>query len=381
MRIAAAGRLLRAHMSIESVWLRNSLRGALGLALAVLVAQLTDVQHAFWVVLGTMSVLRSSALATSATIAWALLGTLAGIVVGGLLVFAVGGDQGALWAVLPLAVLLAAYAPQAISFAAGQAAFTLVVLVLFNLIEPAGWRVGLVRVEDIAIGAAVSLFVGILAWPRGTTAILRRAIGSAYLGAAHFLDATITALLGEGPQAEAELAAREAFDTAQLLDAAIRDYLATRTPVRGGLHDLTMLSAGATRVRRVARLLQDAHAFMRLAPFDDDVPQLVLARDAFDAERHARCDWYELLGTAISRQAPSPRPERDGVDGRDWPARSVVLGGMHTGERLQPGLAIAWARRHLDVLTDVEPALASAYERIDAGESVKPDSGSEPVRP
>src|SRR6185437_4049547 len=92
--------------SMRSVWLRNSLRGAIGLALAVLVGQLADLQNSFWIVLGTMSVLRSSALSTSATIASALLGTLAGIVVGGLIVVAVGGDRGVLWAVLPFAVLL-----------------------------------------------------------------------------------------------------------------------------------------------------------------------------------------------------------------------------------------------------------------------------------
>ena len=178
-RIDTARRLVRTHASTRSVWLRNSLRWAVGLALAVLVGQLADLQNSFWIVLGTMSVLRSSALSTSATIASALLGTLAGIVLGGLIVVAVGGDHGVLWAVLPFAVLLAAYAPQAISFAAGQGAFTIVVLVLFNLIQPAGWRVGLVRVEDVAVGAAVSLLVGLLLWPRGATTILRGAIGAA----------------------------------------------------------------------------------------------------------------------------------------------------------------------------------------------------------
>jgi hypothetical protein len=39
-----------------------------------------------------------------------------------------------------------------ISFAAGQAAFTLVLVILFNIIAPAGWEIGLVRVEDVALG-------------------------------------------------------------------------------------------------------------------------------------------------------------------------------------------------------------------------------------
>jgi uncharacterized membrane protein YccC len=364
-RIDTARRLVLAHASTRSVWLRNSLRWAVGLALAVLVGQLADLQNSFWIVLGTMSVLRSSALSTSATIASALLGTLAGIVLGGLIVVAVGADHGVLWAVLPLAVLLAAYAPQAISFAAGQGAFTIVVLVLFNLIHPAGWRVGLVRVEDVAIGAAVSLLVGLLLWPRGATTILRGAIGAAYDGAAHYLDATIAALLGTGEPAQSSLAAREAFDTAQLLDAAMRDYLANRGAARRHINDLTLLATGAGRVRRVARLLQDAHSFMRLAPIDDALPRLARARDALSAERQARCGWYESFGRAVALATSSPDPESRDVDG-DAPASngSVVLEHVSDGDRLQPGLAIAWAHRHLDVLAELELVLDSAYGRI-----------------
>ncbi|MGA9875810.1 MAG: FUSC family protein [Solirubrobacteraceae bacterium] len=378
-RIYTARRLMRAHTSTRSVWLRNSLRWAVGLALAVLVGQLADLQNSFWIVLGTMSVLRSNALSTSATIASALLGTLAGIVIGGLIVVAVGGDRGVLWAVLPFAVLLAAYAPQAISFAAGQGAFTIVVLVLFNLIQPAGWRVGLVRVEDVAVGASVSLLVGLLLWPRGATTILRGAIGAAYNGAAHYLDATITALLDGDEQAHSTLAAREAFDTEQLLDAAIRDYLANRGSARGRINDITLLATGASRVRRIARLLQDAHSFMRLAPIDDTLPRLASARDALDAERQARCGWYESFGKAIAQAASSPdaessdagttarAPARElsvaGTTARA-PASEVVLEHVDGGDSLQPGLAIAWARRHLHVLAELELMLGSAYGRI-----------------
>jgi len=55
------------HLTLRSVWLRNSLRGAAALALAVAVARITGVSHAFWVALGTLSVLRSNALGTGAT--------------------------------------------------------------------------------------------------------------------------------------------------------------------------------------------------------------------------------------------------------------------------------------------------------------------------
>ncbi|HEY2536620.1 MAG TPA: FUSC family protein [Solirubrobacteraceae bacterium] len=370
-RLRAGSRVLRTHASPNSVWLRNSLRGAAGLALAVLVGKLTDLQDGFWIVLGTMSVLRSNALTTSATIARALLGTLAGIVAGGLIVIAVGADRGVLWAVLPLAALLAAYAPQAISFAAGQAAFTLVVLVLFNLLQPDGWRVGIVRIEDVAVGAGVSLLVGVLLWPRGTRTILREAIGAAYIRSAQQLDTTIALLLGEGDSARADRAAREASDAGQLLDTALRDYLASRPTAPGRLHDLTVLSTGAGRMRRVAGLLADSHELWRLAPLAQTPPRLARARAAFDSERSACCGWYESLGKAISQAAPPPAPagSRPGAgDGeleaqRTAPSR-VVLEGASAHDQVQPGLAIAWAQRHLDVLAEMEPVLTAACRRI-----------------
>src|SRR5204863_243299 len=78
------------------------------------------------------------------------------------------------------AILLAAYAPRAISFAAGQAGFTVTLFVLFNIIQPVGWRVGLIRIEDVAIGFAISLGVGLLFWPRGAAALLREDLAAAY---------------------------------------------------------------------------------------------------------------------------------------------------------------------------------------------------------
>ena len=147
----AAEHLALEHANLHSIWLRNSLRGAVALAVSVFIAQSLSLQHGFWVVLGTLSVLRSNALSTGWSIVSASFGTAAGIVVGALLVVAIGTHHVVLWAVLPIAVLLAAYAPRAISFAAGQAGFTITLLVLFNIIQPVGWQVGLVRVEDVAI--------------------------------------------------------------------------------------------------------------------------------------------------------------------------------------------------------------------------------------
>src|SRR3954454_1078239 len=185
--VSAAHERAGAHVEQHSLWLQNSIRGAIGLGLAVLIANLTGVQHAFWVVLGTLSVLRSNALSTGQNVLRGLLGTVVGFAVGGALVELVGTNTTLLWVLLPPAVLLAGLAPAAISFAAGQAAFTLTLLILFNILAPEGWEIGLVRIEDVAIGGAVSLAVGLLLWPRGAGAALGPALAQPYAASAEYL--------------------------------------------------------------------------------------------------------------------------------------------------------------------------------------------------
>ena len=170
--LSAARERLTSYLEPHSVWLHNSLRGAAGLGLAVLAARLAGVQHSFWVVLGALSVLRSNALNTGQDAVRAILGTVAGFIVGAALLVGIGTNTTLLWFLLPPAVFLAGVAPAVISFAGGQAAFTLVLVILFNIIQPTGWRVGLVRIEDVAIGVGVSLRRGcpVLAPRRGARA-------------------------------------------------------------------------------------------------------------------------------------------------------------------------------------------------------------------
>lgn len=351
-RLGAAGKLARAHASMRSVWLRNSLRGGLGLALAVLLAQLADLQNAFWVVLGTLSVLRSSALATGTSMASALAGCFVGIVVGGLLVIAVDGSETALWILLPFATGLAAYTPRAVSFAAGQAGFSIVVLVLFNLIHPSGWEVGLLRIEDVAIGAGVSLVVGLLFWPRGAVTVLRRALGRAYASAAAYLDATVDALLAGAPRpAEAE---REAFAAAQVLDSGVRDYLSDRSGANAPIEQLAVLMAGATRVREVAGLLDHNGVLVRMEPVDPELRRVDATRVELEADRDRRCGWYAEFGDALASRRPGPEPEPAP------PASAAVVFERAAGaDGVPPGVAIAWARRYLEALRDLERPLAA----------------------
>jgi len=97
------------ELAPPSIWLRNSLRTALAMALAVVVASSLAVPNAFWVVLGTLSALRSNIYATGRSAILALAGTALGVLIAVPFVGATGAPPWVLWIVLPLLVFLNEY--------------------------------------------------------------------------------------------------------------------------------------------------------------------------------------------------------------------------------------------------------------------------------
>jgi hypothetical protein len=301
----------------------------------------------------------------------AITGTVIGIVAGGLLVAAIGAHTWLLWTVFPCAVLLGAYSPRAISFTAGQAAFTVVIVVLFNLLDPVGWSVGVVRIEDVAIGCAISLVTGFLLWPRGAADVLRESIGGAYETAARYLDQTIATMLGSARAAPIEPVAIEASEAALRLDETVREYLAENGSARRDLDALARLVGGATRVRRVARLMHDATGFAPLAPLDRHAAWVAAACGPFDEEWQARREWFEGFGKAIAAGEEPPAAEADAPVRPAGPTSRlsrdrgpmVVLDG-EAKDGVPPGLALAWAERHLEDLLALEPPLSEAAHAV-----------------
>ena len=189
-------RTIRTHLESPSTVLQGSLRVAIGLALAVWVARSFGFSHGFWVVLGTIQVLRSNALGTGRTIILAVLGNVLGVAVGGLFAAVAGNHPTLMWIAFPIAVFGAAYAATTIGFMLSQAAFTINLIVVFNLISPAGWQVGLVRIEDLIVGALISLLVGLLLWPQGARRELARGLGSVYRSLDPYLAQAFDRVLG-----------------------------------------------------------------------------------------------------------------------------------------------------------------------------------------
>ena len=180
-------------VATRAVVVRNSLRTGLGLAVAVAITHLFPVQHGFWVVMGAMSVLRSSALTTGTRVVRAVSGTAIGFALGAAFIELMGVDPKVMWVMLPIVAFGSAYVPEVASFVAGQAMFTMMVLIIFNLIVPTGWSVGFIRVEDVVVGALVGAVVSMLLWPRGATARVARTVHAAYAVGAQYLMAAVRA--------------------------------------------------------------------------------------------------------------------------------------------------------------------------------------------
>jgi uncharacterized membrane protein YccC len=356
--LQAAGQRASAHVERNSVWLHNSLRGAAGLALAVLVADLSGVQHGFWVVFGTLSVLRSNALSTGQNIVRALIGTTAGFVIGGALVYVIGTNTTVLWIILPFAVLLAGLAPAAISFAAGQAAFTLTLLILFNILAPAGLDVGLVRIEDVALGSAVSLAVGLLFWPRGAAGRLGQALSDAYVDVANYLASAVSYGTGRcdasGPRPDPPTGdAIRAAAASRRLDDTFRGYLSERGAKPVPLAEVTILVNG------IAGLRLGADALVELWETDrHDGGDRASARAELLAKTGLMIGWYDRFALSLVGRGNVPEPL-----GRDQAADDRLVESVGRDLRGQDGAATAtgvrviWTSDHLDAARRLQDAL------------------------
>ncbi|MET0474470.1 MAG: FUSC family protein [Mycobacterium sp.] len=247
-------------LATRAVVVRNSIRTGLGLALAVAVTHVFPVEHGFWVVLGAMSVLRSSALSTGTRVVRAVVGTTIGFLLGVVFIELMGVDPVVMWLTLPLVAFGSAYVPEVASFVAGQAMFTMMVLIIFNVISPSGWQVGLIRVEDVIVGALVGAVVSLLLWPRGAAARVSRAIDAAIEAGATYLTVAVkrvTRGASESANDRVFSLGYDAMSASRTLDDAVRHYLSES----GGSTDLRApvirASNRAIRVRTAAELIAD----------------------------------------------------------------------------------------------------------------------------
>ncbi|MGD0311915.1 MAG: FUSC family protein [Acidimicrobiales bacterium] len=354
---------LASHLSFHSVWFRNAVRGGAGLALAVAVVEITDVEHGFWVVLGTLSVLRSNALGTGSTALRAVGGTAVGFVVGSAIMVGVANHTVLLWVLLPVAVLVAGVAPSVISFAAGQAGFTLVVIILFNIIEPTGWKVGLTRIEDVAIGCGVSIVVGLLFWPRGASAALGRALSDAFIMSSGYLSDAVSRLTTWSHEVDTLPGQRASHRAYLRLDDAFRQYLAERGAKTVSVETVSNLFTGSNRIRLAAYTL----ASLPVPAADADQPELesvtiagAVLRDSY-ATSHR---WYEEFAELLAdkRTTLDPPPLHDHALEQVLVEAFEDARNRRRADRLRTTLRMLWADDLLENQRQVQADLAASAD-------------------
>ncbi|MET8836288.1 FUSC family protein, partial [Micromonospora sp. NPDC004540] len=199
----------RAHLTPRSVYLEGAVRLAVALTAARVIAGVVNLQHGFWVLLATLSLMRASASDTRTTLRPALIGTLAGGAAGGLLLL-VSPARGAYAALLPLALVLAFGVGPLLGLGWAQALLTLLLIVVFAQLNPASWQLAGARVVDVAIGAVVGVLAGLLLWPRGSGGELRRNAGAYLAASGRAVEQIVGALAGTADARGAVDAARRA---------------------------------------------------------------------------------------------------------------------------------------------------------------------------
>jgi Fusaric acid resistance protein-like len=319
-------------------------------------------------VLGTLAVLRSNALNTGQNALRGLLGTVAGFVIGGVIVYAVGTDTTVLWLLLPPAVAFAGLAPAASSFAVGQAAFTTTLLILYNIIGPVGWRIGLVRIEDVAIGGAVSLVVGALFWPRGAGSALGHALAEGFSDSARYLrsaveygvtrcDARVASAADPGDDR------RRAAAAARRLDDAFRQFLAERGTKHIPMADVTSLLTGVAVLRLTADAILDLWSHGDRARTGDRSA----ARAELLGSGSQLVDWYERVALAIAGagEVPEPLAHDKRADARLIDAVRRDLNG-EDGQGTSVAVKMIWTAEHLDATRRLQEAVLEPAREVAA---------------
>jgi uncharacterized membrane protein YccC len=292
------------HLSLRSPWMRNALRSALGLGLAVWVVQVTGAEKGFWVLLAVISILRFDAVGTRRFALQAIVGTLAGVAAASIVITAAGGAEWVLWATLPVLVFLAAWSAVAISYPVGQAAFSALVLTVMTIVSwPTRLDLGLVRIEDILLGAGVALVVGFLMWPRGAVGYLRKRLAAAITDGSANLAGAITSLVAPPEPGSIEALRRRAIESTELAGETYDLSIMQRGPAED-MRPYTTLTVTAYLLLAASRVIA---GLGHTAPGIAKQPGLVTA---LTTARETTSQHWAALSTALTTSEAVSVPAR-----------------------------------------------------------------------
>jgi uncharacterized membrane protein YccC len=167
-----------------------TLRLMLCMGVAGLVSEVLPLQRSYWVPLTVAIVLKPDYGSVFARALQRGIGTIVGAVAGAVLLVLVHGS----WLLIPFAVL-AALLPYGRSRNYGLLStfLTPLVVVLIDLLAPAGWQLAEDRLVDTLIGCAIALLVGFAPWPMSWYAHLPRQFARTTLDVCEYMQEALRA--------------------------------------------------------------------------------------------------------------------------------------------------------------------------------------------
>jgi uncharacterized membrane protein YccC len=293
--------VLRSQLHPRSSWFRSSARTAVALGLSIAVAHALGVEHAFWVSFGTLTVLRTNALNTGQFAGRALIGTVVGAAVGELIILLSPGPA-LEWALLPLALLVTGLAPGIIPFAVGQGAFSVAILLLFGITAPDA-ALGVARVEDLVIGAGVSVLVALVAWPRGAASRFRTDLADAYESASNYLEAAVASAVDRGEDGHCARLRRRSVESEQRAEQSLRGVMLERGSGFASTAQVARLLELATATRETADWVIDFSTHRRA---ERGTHVAAWAATAIQAQAHELLKWQESTARAVRAGHTAP---------------------------------------------------------------------------
>ena len=157
---------------------------------AAVVSEVLPLQRSYWVVLTVAIVLKPDFGSVFARAVQRGLGTVVGAVLGAVIIAAVPYGP---WLLLPFG-LLAALLPYGRSrnFGLNAVFLTPLVVVLIDLLAPAGWRLAEDRLVDTLLGCAIVLLIGYAPWPASWQAHLPGRFADAIREVSRYLRVALT---------------------------------------------------------------------------------------------------------------------------------------------------------------------------------------------
>jgi uncharacterized membrane protein YccC len=348
----------RGHFTPRSVVFQNALRLALGLAAARYLAGSFDLSHGSWVLLATLTLMRTTASATRSAMWPAFLGTLAGALITGGLLLLFGQEPDVFTVLMPIAFFasfsLGPLAGPFVGPAAGQFFMTLAVAALFVQVAPETWQLAEARLIDVVLGGVVGSLVGLLVWPRGGSGEIARAIANTLHSASeHIL--TTTRFLTGSERSQLESTFRRTLQDFLLAGESLTQRLTEPGGERNGEHRDAFVRAGQ-RILHGSYVLCRNYPDPRPLPWRDMTAVLQNLGGATAQAAEAVSEEVHRAGTGQLAAVPTRTDEIHG-----W-LIATVKGAEPTSDTLRVLDTRTWL---LDVATDLSEIVGGPRDDID----------------